>query len=208
MIAPFVPLLGFGETAPQLSVAVAVPRAALICAAVGLHPKSSPLPMDPVAVITGGVRSEIQLMVRDAVAVLRQPSVTTQVLVCVRAQPLLVIAPFVPLLGFGDTAPQLSLAVAVPRAASICVAVGLQPKSVLFGTDPVVVSTGGVRSEIQLIVRDAVAVLRQPSVTTQVLVCVRAQPLLVIAPFVPLLGLGDTAPQLSVAVAVPRAASI
>ena len=80
------------------------------------------------------------------------------------------MAPFVPLLGFGETAPQLSVAVAVPRAASICDGVGLQPKSELFGTDPVVVITGGVKSEVQLIVRDAVAELLQASVATHVLV--------------------------------------
>src|SRR5262245_34837984 len=43
-----------GVTSPQLSVAVAVPSAASICAALGLHP-SAPSAGVPVAVITGAV---------------------------------------------------------------------------------------------------------------------------------------------------------
>ena len=95
-IDPVTPLLGFGATGPQLSVAVAVPSAALICVDVGLQPKSALLATDPVAVMTGGVRSEVQVMVRDALAVLRQASVAVQLLLCERAQPLLVTAPVVP----------------------------------------------------------------------------------------------------------------
>ena len=81
MMDPVTPLLGFGVTAPQLSVAVAVPKAALICVEVGLQPKSPPLAIDPVAVITGGVKSEVQLMVLDALAVLLHASVAVHVLV-------------------------------------------------------------------------------------------------------------------------------
>ena len=79
VIAPLVPLLG--DTAPQLSVAVAVPNAPSICAAVGLHPKSPPLAIEPVVEITGGVTSDVQLIVRDAVAVLLQASDAVHVLV-------------------------------------------------------------------------------------------------------------------------------
>ena len=158
--------------------------------------------------MTGGVTSEVQVIVRDALAVLRQASVTFHVLVWERRQPLLVTALFVPKLGLGVTGPQLSVAVAVPNAASICAEVGLQPRSLLFATEPVVVMTGGVTSEVQVIVRDALAVLRQASVTFHVLVCERAQPLLVTALVVPPAGLGVTGPQLSVAVAVPNAPSI
>jgi hypothetical protein len=51
-------------TAPQPSVAVAVPNAALISAAVGLH---ASVLVVPVGVITGGVRSEVQVTVLEAV---------------------------------------------------------------------------------------------------------------------------------------------
>src|ERR1043166_2616100 len=158
--------------------------------------------------MTGGVKSEVQLMVRVAVAVLLHASVAVHVRVCVRVQPLLVMDPVTPLLGFGVTAPQLSVATAVPRAASICAAVGLQPRLPPLAIDPVVVITGAVKSEVQLMVREAVAELLHASVAVHVLVWVRVQPLLVMDPVTPLLGLGVTAPQLSVATAVPRAASI
>ena len=55
----------------QSSVAVAEPRAASICAAVGLQP-NIPLAGVPVAVITGPVVSTVQVAVRDTgVAALR-----------------------------------------------------------------------------------------------------------------------------------------
>ena len=131
-------------------------------------------------VITGGTRSEVHLMIRDVVAVLLQASVAIHVLVCVREQPLLVIAPFVPLIGFGVTGLQLSVATAVPRAASICGPVGLQPRSELFGTDPVDVSTGGVTSEVQKMMRDADAEFPQASVAIHVQVLERPHPFSVI----------------------------
>ena len=84
-------------------------------------------------------------------------------------QPLLVTALVVPPIGFGVTAPQLSVALAVPRAPSICAAVGLQPRSPLLAIDPVAVITGAVRSEVQVIVRDALAVFRHASVAVHVL---------------------------------------
>ena len=49
----------------QLSVAVALPSAASICAAVGLHPKAR---LVPVAVMTGSVVSSVQVTVRLVVA--------------------------------------------------------------------------------------------------------------------------------------------
>ena len=49
----------------QLSVAVALPSAASICAAVGLHPKARVV---PVAVMTGSVVSSVQVTVRVVVA--------------------------------------------------------------------------------------------------------------------------------------------
>ena len=78
---PTDPVLGEGVTFPQLSVAVAVPSAASIVAALGLHPRSALLAVDPVAVITGAVMSNVQVMVRDALAVLLQASVAVHVLV-------------------------------------------------------------------------------------------------------------------------------
>ena len=63
---------------PQLSVAVAVPRAASISAEVGLQPR---VEVVPVAVITGAVTSYVQLIVLEEVELLPQPSVAVQVLV-------------------------------------------------------------------------------------------------------------------------------
>ena len=80
-VLPTAPVDGVGVTGPQLSVAVAVPKAASIAAAVGLQPKSALFAVEPVAVITGAVISNVQLMVRDALDVLRQPSVAVHVLV-------------------------------------------------------------------------------------------------------------------------------
>ena len=82
---------------------------------------------------------------------------------------MLVIALVVPNEGFGVTAPQLSVALAVPSAPSICDAAGLQPRSPLFAIDPVAVITGAVTSDVQVIVRDALAVLRHASVAVHVL---------------------------------------
>ena len=59
-----------------------------------------------------------------------------------------------------------SVAVAVPRAASIAAAKGLQPKVVAV---PVAVMTGEVRSLVQLTVLIAVALLPQPSEAINVL---------------------------------------
>ena len=199
---PTVPEVGAGVTFPQLSVAVAVPRAASIVAALGLHPRFALLVVEPVAVITGIVVSNVQLMVRDAVAVFPQASLANHVLVWVRTQPVL---PTVPEVGVGVTFPQLSVAVAVPKAASMVAADGLQPKSALLAVEPVAVITGTVLSKVQLMVRDAVAVFPQASLANHVLVCVRTQPVL---PTVPEVGVGVTFPQLSVAVAVPKAASM
>ena len=63
---------------PQASVAVAVPSAALISEAVGLHDKVNAA---PVAVIAGGVVSSVHVAVLDAVPVLPQASVAVHVLV-------------------------------------------------------------------------------------------------------------------------------
>ena len=64
---------------PQASLALAEPRAASIAADVGLHPS---VELVPVAVITGGVVFDVQVTVRDTVAVLPHASVAVNVLVC------------------------------------------------------------------------------------------------------------------------------
>ena len=108
---------------PQASVAVAEPSAASIAAGLGLQPT---LKLLLVAVIVGGVRSSLQVTVRDAVAVAPQESVAVNVLVCERTHPLLETAPST-LVIVG--VPQLLKAVALPRAALIPAAVGLHPSA-------------------------------------------------------------------------------
>src|SRR6266496_1053691 len=132
---------------PHPSLAVAVPSAAFIFEATGLHPSVVAV---PVAVITGGVTSTVQVTVRDEVALLPQASVAVHVLVCDAAQLDVVMGP-------SDDVrvgvPQPSLAVAVPSAAFISEATGLHPSIVAV---PVTVITGGVTSTVELTVRDAV----------------------------------------------------
>jgi hypothetical protein len=130
-------------------------------AAVGLHPS---VVVVPPVVITGGVRSLIQVIVLDAVAVLPQPSMAVHVLVCERSQPLLVTAPSEE---FTVGVPHPSDADAVPRAAFISAAVGLHPSVVVA---PPVVITGGVRSLVHVTLVEAVAELPQPSAALNVLV--------------------------------------
>jgi hypothetical protein len=79
---------------------------------------------------------------RDALAVLPQASVTFQVLVWEREQPLLVIAPSVPVVAVGVKGPQLSVKVAVPRAALMVAASGLQAVMTPVAGVPVEVITG------------------------------------------------------------------
>src|SRR5206468_545984 len=96
----------------QLSVAVAVPRAASICVAVGLQPRAKALPF---AEITGGVLSVVQVAVRvTSVAALPQASDTFHLRVCERPQVLLFTTASV--VAVGVPTPQLSVAVAEPRA--------------------------------------------------------------------------------------------
>jgi hypothetical protein len=105
----------------QLSVTLAVPNAAAICAADGLQGNA----VDGVTVITGSVRSTVQVTVRlTGVAAFPQISVTFQVRVCEYVQPTLETAPSV---NAGEPTLQLSVAVAVPSAALMVAASGLQP---------------------------------------------------------------------------------
>ena len=96
--------------------------------------------------------------------------------------------------------PQASVAVAVPSAALISAADGLQPKVVLV---PPVVIDGIALSADHDIVLDEVDVLPHASLAVNVLDCEREQLLLVMLPSLEVI---VVLPQPSVAVAVPRAA--
>ena len=72
--------------------------------------------------------------------------------------------------------PTLSVADAVPRAASIAAEDGLQARAPLAGV-PVAVIVGAVISSVHVAVRDVVDVLVQASVAVNVLVCERRHPL-------------------------------
>ena len=75
------PSVAIGVTGPQLSVAVAVPKAASIIAEEGLQAVMFPLAGVPVVVITGAVISNVQVAVRDVLEVFPQASVAVHVLV-------------------------------------------------------------------------------------------------------------------------------
>jgi hypothetical protein len=129
-----------------------------------LHPRE----VDAVAVgvTTGGVKSWVQVTVREFVLTFPQLSVAVHVLVCERAQP---VDPTVPSDAVGITGPlQLSEAVAPPSPASIVAEDGLQPSSI-FAVE-VGVITEAIISNVQVTVRDAVPIFPQASVTDHVLV--------------------------------------
>ena len=107
---------------PQPSVADAVPSAAFTSA--GLHPRSVVV---YVPVNVGGVLSLVQVTVLEVVALLLQPSTAVNVLVCDLKHPLELTAL---LLVVKVGAPQASEAVALPSAALMSDAVGLQPSVV------------------------------------------------------------------------------
>src|SRR2546428_554748 len=155
------PSEALGAPTPQLSVAVARPKARSRSAALGLQPKVRVLPE---ALITGAVVSSVQVTVRaTGVAALPQASLTVQVRVWERWQPLLLIGPSEAL---GAPTPQLSVAVARPRARSRSAALGLQLKVRVL---PEALITGAVVSSVQVTVRaTGVAALPQASLTVQV----------------------------------------
>ena len=97
---------------------------------------------------------------------------------------------------------QPSVAVAVPRAASIVGGFGLPQINKVV---PVAVMVGAVASTVHETERVAVDVLPHPSVAIHDLVCEREQPLLVMLPS---LTVTVGVPHASVTVAFPRAASI
>jgi uncharacterized protein YheU (UPF0270 family) len=118
----------------QAAVAVAEPRAALISEADGLQPRVATA---PVIIIVGGLGTLVHVTVVAAVAVLPQASMAVNVLVLEALHDVVDIAPS---LDVTEAVPQPSEAVAVPRAAVISEAKGLQPRVVRA---PVIVITGG-----------------------------------------------------------------
>jgi hypothetical protein len=148
----------------QLSDAVASPSALSISVTVGLHPRN--VVALEVGVTTGAVRSKVQLTVREIVVTLPQASVAVQVLVCDLAQ---FVDPTAPSDAVGVSEPlQLSEAVAPPSTDSIVAEVGLHPRPV--EAVEVMVIVGGVISNVQVTVRDAVPILPHASVADHVLV--------------------------------------
>ena len=119
---------------PQAAVAVAEPSAATISEADGLQPSVATA---PVIIMVGGLGTLVHVTVVEAVAVLPQASVAINVLVLEALHDVVAIAPSVDVI---DAVPQPSEAVAVPSAAAISEAEGLQPRVVIA---PVMVITGG-----------------------------------------------------------------
>ena len=141
----------------------------------------------------------VQVTVVEAVAVLPQASVATNVLVLEAEHDVVDIAPS---LDVRDALLQPSVAVAVPSAAVISEAEGLQPR---VAVAPVIVITGGFLSATHVMVLEVVAVLPQASTAVNVLVCDALQ---VVVDIVPSIAVIVAVLQPSVAVAEPRAASI
>ena len=111
----------------------------------------------------GGVGSLVHVTVRDIVAVLPQPSVAVNVLVCDLIQ-VPVTAPSACVM-VGVLQP--SVAVADPSDAVIVALGGLHPNATMVY---VPVKVGAVGSSVQVTVLDIVVVLPQPSVAVNVLV--------------------------------------
>jgi hypothetical protein len=149
--------------------------------------------------MVGGLGTLVHVTVVEAVAVLPQASTAVNVLVCDAEQEVVDTAPSVDVI---VAVLQPSEAVAVPRAAAISEADGLQPSVV---TAPVIVITGGFWSAIHVTVLDVVVVLPQASLAVNVLVCEALHEEVVIVPSVDVI---VVVLQPSVAVAVPRAAEI
>ena len=103
------------------SVAVAVPNAAVISLAAGLHPNGIVV---NVLVNVGGVTSSVHVTVLAAVDVLLHPSFAVKVLFIERLHPLLTTEPSEEVI---VTGPQASVAVAVPNEPEG--SAGLQPRS-------------------------------------------------------------------------------
>ena len=140
---------------PHAAVAVADPSAAVISEAVGLQPRVTEA---GVIIIVGGLGAFVQITVLEVEAVLPQPSMAVNVLVCDALQEVVDIVPSDEVI---VGVPQPSVAVAEPSAALISEAVGLHPRDVAV---PVAVIVGGVISTVLVIVCEHVAELPQPSI--------------------------------------------
>ena len=180
----------------QAAVAVAEPRAAVISEAEGLQPRVT---RAGVIIIVGGLGALSHVTVLVIVALLPQPSIAVNILVCEEEQLLVDTAPSVNVI---VAVLQPSVAVADPRAAVISEVKGLQPSGT-SAYDPV--NAGGIWSAVHLTVLVTVAVLPQPSTAMNVLVCEAEHEVVVIVPSVEVM-VGAAQP--SVAVAVPKAAAI
>jgi hypothetical protein len=107
---------------PQAAVAVADPSAAAISEAEGLQPSVG---VAPVIIIAGGLGTLVHITVLVMVAVLPQASIAINVLVREALHEVVVTAPSVNVI---DAVLQPSEALAVPSAAVISEAKGLQPR--------------------------------------------------------------------------------
>ena len=136
------PSLCVTVAAPQPSVAVALPSAASIAAALGLQPSDVAVPE---AVINGGVLSAVHDTVLKVVALLPHASLAVKVLVCVYVQEAVLMAPS---LCVTLVVTQPSVAVADPSAALMSAPEGLHCVS---GKAAIVI-TGGVISTVLVIV--------------------------------------------------------
>jgi len=136
-------------------------------------------------------------MVLEVVAVLPQASLAVNVLVCDALHEVVDIVPSAAVI---VAVLQPSVAVAVPSAALISEAEGLQPSVVVV---PPAVMDGPLRSRIHVTVVEAVAELPQPSEAVKVLVCDAEQEVVTIGPSETLTA---GALHAAVAVAEPRAA--
>ena len=136
-------------------------------------------------------------MVLEVVAVLPQASLAVNVLVCDAEQEVVTTGPSETITA---GALQAAVAVAEPRAALISAADGLQPS---VATAPVIIIVGGLGTLVHVTVVEAVAVLPQASMATNVLVLEALHDVVDIAPS---LDVTDAVPQPSEAVAVPSAA--
>src|SRR5678809_1188036 len=180
----------------QAAVAVAEPRAALISVADGLQPRVATA---PVIIIVGGLGTLVHVTVVEAVAVLPQASTAENVLVLEAEHEVVDIAPSLDVI---VAVLQPSEAVAVPSAALISEAEGLQPSVVVV---PLAVMDGPLRSRIHVKVVEAVAELPQPSEALKVLVCDAEQEVVTTGPSETITA---GVPQAAVAVAEPKAALI
>ena len=123
----------------QAAVAVAEPKAALISELDGLHPRVTD---GDVIIIVGGLGALNQVTVLEVMAELPQASIAVNVLVCEVLQLVVDKGPSMEII---VGVPQTSVAVAIPSAASISEAEGLQPSEVPV---PVAIIEGGVTSTV------------------------------------------------------------